>query len=152
MKKEKNSKCIFCKTAAVKIGNKDQRCPICNSKKDPRYPDCFHCSVCWFEACNCTGDRVSYILDPIKKRLEDFFLLVPEFLGNRRIRINKCIIQPASNSGGKAGKGCNKTSTLSIMTNNLVIKQIRFKTKDTESYVNACRKAIEYAKNLKVDI
>lgn len=48
-------------------------------------------------------------------------------------------------SGGKAGKGHNKTSTIQVMyEDSMVVKQIRFIVRDHEGKMKAIRKAIEY--------
>lgn len=44
-------------------------------------------------------------------------------------------------SGGKAGKGHNKTSTVQVMDGNMLVKQFRFKVGDSESYRKAREKA-----------
>ncbi len=47
-------------------------------------------------------------------------------------------------SGGKAGRGCNKTSTIQVRFNQCVIKQVRFNVADPESRKAAVRKAKQF--------
>ena len=48
-------------------------------------------------------------------------------------------------SGGKAGKGYNKTSTIQVIYEGmLAVKQIRYKVGDHESKMAAIKKALEY--------
>lgn len=47
-------------------------------------------------------------------------------------------------SGGKAGKGCNKTSTIQVRLNNCVKKQVTYKVGDTASMMKAMQKAKDY--------
>lgn len=49
-------------------------------------------------------------------------------------------------SGGKAGKGHNKTSTIQVVYEGVfVVKQIRYNVADILSKNNAIKKALEYA-------
>lgn len=47
-------------------------------------------------------------------------------------------------SGGKAGRGCNKTSTLQVRYGGVVLKQFRFTVADFESRKAATRKAKDF--------
>jgi hypothetical protein len=49
------------------------KCPICGGKKDKEYPNCFHCTLCGFEACNFSKDSISECINLIEKRLEYFY-------------------------------------------------------------------------------
>lgn len=49
-------------------------------------------------------------------------------------------------SGGKAGTGHNKTSTLQIRRDSRIVKQIRFVVDDPESRSLAVRKAKEFCR------
>lgn len=44
-------------------------------------------------------------------------------------------------SGGKAGTGFNKTSTIQVRKNSMIVKQFRFYMADNESQRNALRNA-----------
>jgi hypothetical protein len=48
-------------------------------------------------------------------------------------------------SGGKAGKGCNRTSTIQLRMGNRIIKQFRFTLDDPASRTKAIRKAKAFA-------
>jgi len=48
-------------------------------------------------------------------------------------------------SGGKAGKGYNKTSTIQVMYEYFLVKQIRYTVADHNSKMEALKKAISYA-------
>lgn len=48
-------------------------------------------------------------------------------------------------TGGKAGKGKNKTSTVRVMDeNNCIIKSFRYQTNKADSYHRAWNKAVNY--------
>lgn len=47
-------------------------------------------------------------------------------------------------TGGKAGKGCNKTSTVQIFKDNMLMKAFRFRVGEVESYVVAKNRAKEW--------
>lgn len=51
-------------------------------------------------------------------------------------------------SGGKAGKGHNKTSGVQVLRDGLLIKNFRFTVGDDESRDNALLKAIKLVKSL----
>jgi hypothetical protein len=51
-------------------------------------------------------------------------------------------------SGGKAGKNCNKTSTVQLRLEDCVKKQFRFTVNDKESFKKAVAKAKKYALGL----
>ena len=51
------------------------------------------------------------------------------------------IVMPTS--GGKAGKGCNKTSSLQVRKDNMIVKQFRFTVNDPVSRKKAMDKARE---------
>ena len=57
-------------------------------------------------------------------------------------------IQPARATGGKAGKGCNKTSTLQVVVPGngtyQVVKMFRFKVGDRRSYARAQARAVAW--------
>lgn len=59
-------------------------------------------------------------------------------------------IEMASPSGGKAGKGNNRTSTIRIFTagGNVILKAFRFVVGDDDSFRSAGRKAREYIDSL----
>lgn len=60
-------------------------------------------------------------------------------------------IRLARPSGGNAGKGHNKTSTVQVWYDNcLVVKQIRFTVREHETKMNAIEKAIAYVAGKKV--
>jgi len=62
--------------------------------------------------------------------------------------INGYTIKLANRSGGKAGKGYNKTSTIQVMDdNNCIVKAFRYDVDSAESYFTALDKAKHYAKN-----
>ena len=48
-------------------------------------------------------------------------------------------------SGGKAGKGHNKTSTVQVRRNDGIVRQFRFTTDDKASMKAACAKAKAFA-------
>lgn len=52
-------------------------------------------------------------------------------------------------SGGKAGKGCNKTSTVQVFdpTNGFLVKQIRFSMSEQGAVANAVRKGKKWVDN-----
>lgn len=55
------------------------------------------------------------------------------------------IVRKANPSGGKAGAGKNKTSTIQVLYNNVKIRQWRYNTSDYGSYLKAKKDAIEWA-------
>lgn len=56
-------------------------------------------------------------------------------------------IKYANPTGGKAGKGFNKTSTIQVMDDmNCMVKQFRYNVGDAESENKALNKAKEYIK------
>jgi hypothetical protein len=60
-------------------------------------------------------------------------------------------IRLARPSGGKAGKGHNKTSTVQVWYDNcMVVKQIRFTVREHETKMNAIEKAISYVSGQKI--
>jgi hypothetical protein len=58
-------------------------------------------------------------------------------------------IIPASPTGGKAGRGCNKTSSLQVFKvgGNSILKQFRFNVSDGLSIKRATAKAMLFADN-----
>jgi len=61
--------------------------------------------------------------------------------------VNGYTIKLAKQSGGKAGKGYNKTSTIQVMDdNNCIKKAFRYNIGSSESYYTAYDKAVHYAK------
>lgn len=54
------------------------RCPICDGKRDRKYPNCFHCSRCWFMEC-APEDKV--ILNMLKGRLKAFRAVMTKIRG-----------------------------------------------------------------------
>ena len=50
-------------------------------------------------------------------------------------------------SGGKAGYGCNKTSTVQVRKGGYLLKQFRFEMASRDSRLAAMRKARAYAKD-----
>jgi len=52
----------------------------------------------------------------------------------------------AKPTGGKAGKGCNKTSTFQVRSGNCIVKMFRFKMGDYVSRDAALRKAQAWIK------
>lgn len=50
-------------------------------------------------------------------------------------------IRLARQTGGKAGKGHNKTSTVQVFQDSMIVKQFRFLTNDPESLKRATEKA-----------
>lgn len=61
-------------------------------------------------------------------------------------------IRLAKQSGGKAGKGRNKTSTIQVVRisrySGTVVKQFRFNVGELSSFIAAKTKAEEYVKNI----
>lgn len=53
-------------------------------------------------------------------------------------------IQKALPTGGKAGKGHNKTSTIQVVKDNLIVKQFRYRIDSIESLAAAQAKAKAY--------
>lgn len=53
-------------------------------------------------------------------------------------------IRLANPSGGKAGRGRNKTSTVQVFYGNLLVKQYRFLMSSPESLIHATEKAKAY--------
>ncbi len=53
-------------------------------------------------------------------------------------------IKLANPTGGKAGKGCNVTSTIQVFYHDFVIKQVRYKVGDGESFEKAVSKVKRY--------
>jgi hypothetical protein len=53
------------------------------------------------------------------------------------------VVQTASSTGGKAGKGCNKTSTIQVFKEGgqVIVKAFRFNVGNDESFKSAVRKA-----------
>jgi len=60
---------------------------------------------------------------------------------NSALKYKGYIVKPASPTGGKAGRGYNKTSTIQIIENMCVIKAFRFKMNDFNSRAQAVQKA-----------
>lgn len=56
-------------------------------------------------------------------------------------------IQAARQSGGKAGKGRNKTSTVQVLFDGFICKSFRFEMHNPESLKNATKKALAFADN-----
>jgi len=54
-------------------------------------------------------------------------------------------------SGGKAGKGCNKTSTLQLRKNNCIVAQARFTVDDLASRARAIAKLKKAADDREVE-
>ncbi len=54
-------------------------------------------------------------------------------------------IKHANPTGGKAGKGCNKTSTIQVMdgSGRMLLKSVRYRVNDPKSRSEAVRKACE---------
>lgn len=50
----------------------------------------------------------------------------------------------ATQSGGKAGKGRNKTSTVQVLCDNILVKSFRFRTDNMDSFKRAKAKAMQY--------
>jgi hypothetical protein len=63
------------------------------------------------------------------------------------MRVNNLLITLAKQTGGKAGKGHNKTSTIQVMDGHIVIKMFRFKVDSITGYNKALQKAIKFASN-----
>ena len=59
------------------------------------------------------------------------------------------IINQARTTGGKAGKGRNKTSTIRVLEDNRILKQFRFKVGDFSNRDVAIRKAVSFIDNVK---
>jgi hypothetical protein len=53
-------------------------------------------------------------------------------------------IRFARQSGGKAGKGCNKTSTVQVLYGSCIVKQFRFLMGNSQSIEQAIAKAEAY--------
>lgn len=53
-------------------------------------------------------------------------------------------IKLARQSGGKAGKGHNKTSTVQVHCDSIIVKQFRFNVDEAGSFKKALAKAQEY--------
>ena len=53
-------------------------------------------------------------------------------------------IRLAKQSGGKAGKGCNKTSTVQVLHNSMLIKSFRFVVDSVSSHAKAIMRAEMY--------
>lgn len=69
------------------------------------------------------------------------------------MNLDNVVIRHAKNTGGKAGKGCNKTSTLQVVelfsNGAMLLKQFRYTVNDIESYYTALDKARGYVKTLR---
>lgn len=63
------------------------------------------------------------------------------------VKIGDYIIRNATPSGGKAGKGCNVTSTIQVFTPDDRMKQFRYKMFVLGSKKNAITKAIDWVHN-----
>jgi hypothetical protein len=50
-------------------------------------------------------------------------------------------IRAARSTGGKAGKGRNKTSTVQVLKDDMLVKAVRFKVDSAESWTKARTKA-----------
>jgi hypothetical protein len=59
--------------------------------------------------------------------------------------IGEYTVKLAKQTGGKAGKGHNKTSTVQVIYKSFIIKHIRYKTDSLESKMEAINKGIDYA-------
>lgn len=58
----------------------------------------------------------------------------------------KYTVKLAAQTGGKAGKGNNKTSTVQVIYQDVMMtKQVRYKINDMLSMITAIEKAISYA-------
>ena len=55
-------------------------------------------------------------------------------------------------SGGKAGRGCNRTSTIQVRRGRSILKQFRFAVSDSDSRIKAIRKARAFAVELVPEI
>ena len=55
-------------------------------------------------------------------------------------------VRYAKQTGGKAGKGCNKTSSVQVLHNSCIVKIFRFTVGDTQGRISAKLKADEYAR------
>jgi hypothetical protein len=53
-------------------------------------------------------------------------------------------VRLARSTGGKAGRGHNKTSTVQVFKDSFLKKQFRYRVGDTESYVRAEQKAWQW--------
>lgn len=62
------------------------------------------------------------------------------------------IVHAASKSGGKAGKGRNKTSTVQVRCDSCVVKQFRYVVGDPASTKAAYDKAGKYAERMEAAI
>jgi len=60
------------------------------------------------------------------------------------------IIKLARQTGGKAGKGYNKTSTIQVVKDDCIVKQFRYTVDDAASFAQVSRKAIDYARDHEV--
>jgi hypothetical protein len=54
------------------------------------------------------------------------------------------LVKYANKTGGKAGKGHNKTSTVQVLYNHVIMKHIRYNVNDHESLMKALLKAMTY--------
>lgn len=59
--------------------------------------------------------------------------------------LNGYTIKLAHQTGGKAGKGHNKTSTVQVIKDNFIIKQFRYTVDNPASFMRASKKAIDFA-------
>jgi hypothetical protein len=59
--------------------------------------------------------------------------------------LNGYTIKLANQTGGKAGKGHNKTSTVQVIKDGCLVKQFRYTVDNPASFMEASRKAIEFA-------
>ena len=78
--------------------------------------------------------------------------VIKGILANRgRATYMGLVIQHPNQSGGKAGKGCNKTSTIQVMNaeRTMLLKQVRYTVGDPESQKKAVIKACKFIEEQK---
>ncbi len=62
------------------------------------------------------------------------------------VDVSQYRIKKANPTGGKAGKGRNKTSTVQVLYRSCVVKQFRYFVGDGKGFMDAWEKAIAYTK------